>query len=77
MVMQEDLKETKVQEDNTIRPSGRKEQYQMQTETYVYKKEVDWSLFNYGLAIPLEYQVVFKQITNRFLERQILSGEAE
>ncbi len=41
----------------------------MQTETYVYKKEVDWSLFNYGLAIPLEYQVVFKQITNRFLER--------
>ena len=41
----------------------------MQTETYVYKKEVDWSLFNYGLAIPLEYQVVFKQITNRFLGR--------
>lgn len=41
----------------------------MQTETYVYKKEVDWSLFNYGLAIPLEYQVVFKQITNRFLKR--------
>ena len=31
----------------------------MSTENYVYKKEVDWSLFNYGFAIPLEYQVVF------------------
>ena len=38
-------------------------------ESYVYKKEVDWSLFNYGFAIPLEYQVVFKQIADRFIER--------
>ena len=41
----------------------------MATENYVYKKEVDWSLFNYGFAIPLEYQVVFKQIADRFIER--------
>lgn len=41
----------------------------MQTETYVYKKEVDWSLFNYGFAIPLDYQVVFNQITKRFISR--------
>ena len=41
----------------------------MQTESYVYKKEVDWSLFNYGFAIPLEHQVVFKQIADRFIER--------
>lgn len=41
----------------------------MLTENYVYKKEVDWSLFNYGFAIPLEHQVVFKQIANRFIER--------
>ncbi len=41
----------------------------MTTENYVYKKEVDWSLFNYGFAIPLEYQVVFKQIAGRFLQR--------
>ncbi len=41
----------------------------MTSENYVYKKEVDWSLFNYGFAIPLEYQVVFKQIAGRFLER--------
>ena len=39
------------------------------TENYVYKKEVDWSLFNYGFAIPLEHQVVFKQIANRFIGR--------
>ena len=41
----------------------------MLTENYVYKKEVDWSLFNYGFAIPLEHQVVFKKITDRFIER--------
>ena len=39
------------------------------TENYVYKKEVDWSLFNYGFAIPLEHQVVFKQIADRFMGR--------
>lgn len=39
------------------------------TENYVYKKEVDWSLFNYGFAIPLEYQVVFKQIKDRYIQR--------
>ena len=38
-------------------------------ESYVYKKEVDWSLLHYGFAIPLEYQVVFKQIADRFIER--------
>ena len=36
-------------------------------ETYVYKKEVGWSLFNYGFAIPIEYQVVFKKIADRFI----------
>ena len=41
----------------------------MTAENYVYKKEVDWSLFNYGFAIPLEYQVVFKQIADRYIER--------
>ena len=41
----------------------------MSSESYVYKKEIDWSLFNYGFAIPLEYQVIFKQIAGRFLER--------
>ena len=39
------------------------------SETYVYKKEVDWSLFNYGFAIPLDYQVAFKKISERYMER--------
>ena len=41
----------------------------MPAESYVYKKEVDWSLFNYGLNIPIEHQVKFKQIAGRFIER--------
>ncbi len=38
-------------------------------ETYVYKKEADWSLFNYGLAIPVDYQIIFRQIADRYIER--------
>ena len=41
----------------------------MAAENYVYKKEVDWSLFNYGLNIPIQHQVKFKQIAGRFIER--------
>ena len=41
----------------------------MPAESYVYKKEVDWSLFNYGLNIPIQHQVKFKQIAGRFIER--------
>ncbi len=43
--------------------------YNLPTENYVLKKEADWSLFNYGFAIPLEIQVVFKKIADRFLKR--------
>ena len=41
----------------------------MTTETYVYKKEVDWSLLIEGLTLPMENQVVFGQIMGRFLAR--------
>ena len=41
----------------------------MPAENYVYKKEVDWSLFNYGMNIPTQHQVKFKQIAGRFIER--------
>ena len=41
----------------------------MSAENYVYKKEVDWLLFNYGLSIPIQHQVKFKQIAGRFIER--------
>lgn len=39
------------------------------SDEYVYKKEVDWSLFNYGFAIPIEHQVVFSQVAGRFIGR--------
>lgn len=42
---------------------------QNNSDEYVYKKEVDWSLFNYGFAIPIEHQVVFSQIAGRFIGR--------
>ena len=38
-------------------------------ECYVYQKQTDWSLFQYGFAIPLQYQVVFSGIAHRFLQR--------
>ena len=41
----------------------------MSTENYVYKKEVDWSLFNYGISIPISHQVIFKQTAGRLLQR--------
>lgn len=39
------------------------------SDEYVYKKEVDWSLFNYGFAIPIEHQVVFSRVADRFIKR--------
>ena len=40
------------------------------SDEYVYKKEVDWSLFNYGFAIPIEHQVVFfARLRGRFIGR--------
>ena len=41
----------------------------MSTENYVYKKEADWSMFNYGISIPISHQVVFKQTAGRLLQR--------
>ena len=41
----------------------------MFSENYVCKKEVDWSLLMEGITLPQENQVVFGQITGRFLKR--------
>ncbi len=41
----------------------------LSVENYVYKKEVDWSLLNEGLTLPVNNQVVFGQIMGRFLQR--------
>ena len=36
---------------------------------YVYKKEVDWSLLNQGLSIPLDIQVIFQNNIRKFISR--------
>lgn len=41
----------------------------MRDGSYVYKKEVDWSLLMEGHTLPVDNQVVFRQIMGRFLRR--------
>ncbi|EKD83373.1 MAG: hypothetical protein ACD_39C00723G0002 [uncultured bacterium] len=41
----------------------------MRGNCYVYKKEVDWSLLNEGLSIPLDIQVVFQNNVKKFIRR--------
>jgi len=38
-------------------------------ENYVYKKEVDWSLLNEGLTLPIDNQVIFGRSMGKFLPR--------
>ena len=46
-----------------------REEYKTETESYVYKKEVDWSVLMEGFTLPIENQVVFLQNMGRFLQR--------
>lgn len=41
----------------------------MENESYVYKKEIDWSVLMEGFTLPIENQVVFLQNMGRFLQR--------
>lgn len=41
----------------------------MLSDCYVYKKEVDWSLLNQGLSIPLDIQVIFHNNIKKFINR--------
>ena len=41
----------------------------MDSEQYIYKKEVDWSLLNEGFSIPVYFQVRFHQIIGQELSR--------
>lgn len=41
----------------------------MLDNSYVYKKEADWSLLNWGLTIPLDVQVVFRDNIKDFISR--------
>ena len=36
---------------------------------YVYKKEADWSLLNWGLSIPVDIQVIFLDGIKDFISR--------
>lgn len=37
--------------------------------SYIYKKEVDWSLLVDGLTIPVENQIIFGQNMDRFIAK--------
>lgn len=41
----------------------------MLDNSYVYKKEVDWSLLNQGLSIPIDIQVIFQNNIKKFISR--------
>ncbi|MDM8557141.1 hypothetical protein QUF75_20665, partial [Desulfococcaceae bacterium HSG7] len=41
----------------------------IQRDTYIYKKEVDWSLLHDGLTIPISIQVVFHKMLQEKLPR--------
>lgn len=40
-----------------------------QSEFYIYKKEVDWSVLHEGFSIPVIIQVLFHQKINKYLKR--------
>ena len=41
----------------------------METENYVYKKEIDWSTLMEGFTLPLDNQVIFLRNMENFLQR--------
>ena len=38
-------------------------------ESYIYKKEIDWSVLHLGINIPVSIQVIFQQKINSFLRK--------
>ena len=41
----------------------------MESENYVYKKEIDWSTLMEGFTLPLDNQVIFLRNMENFLQR--------
>jgi hypothetical protein len=41
----------------------------MLTPAYIYKKEVDWSVFRDGFAIPVSLQVLFYEKIGQYLKK--------
>ena len=45
------------------------EKIRMESENYVYKKEIDWSTLMEGFTLPLDNQVIFLRNMENFLQR--------
>lgn len=45
------------------------EKMRMESENYVYKKEIDWSALMEGFTLPLDNQVIFLRNMENFLQR--------
>ena len=45
------------------------EKMRMESENYVYKKEIDWSTLMEGFTLPLDNQVIFLRNMESFLQR--------
>ena len=45
------------------------EKMRMESENYVYKKEIDWSTLMEGFTLPLDNQVIFLRNMENFLQR--------
>ena len=45
------------------------EMMRMESENYVYKKEIDWSTLMEGFTLPLDNQVIFLRNMENFLQR--------
>ena len=41
----------------------------LEEDTYIYKKEVDWSLFHYGFNIPVSLQILFYESIKEYLKK--------
>lgn len=41
----------------------------LEQHNYVHKKEVDWSVLQQGVNIPVTIQVIFQSTVNRFIQR--------
>ncbi len=41
----------------------------MSSDNYIYKKEVDWSVLNYGINIPIDLQSIFYKSINFYMNK--------
>ena len=46
------------------------EKMRMESENYVYKKEIDWSTLMEGFTLPLDNQVIFLRNMENILQKK-------